>query len=395
MRKKVVMLCLSGLLCMNQFNSALYISAAQADSEQDVQIGTENLYVADMKGKAWDALESEKEKFVAAQLNTKIVSKLDTDTLLKVLLNNPMLYTIEDSDDRMVGAGKFLDRINAGKELIARTNLKDAVVNEYLKMEIPYKTLNDYSEIDNCKDGELNATIMRLLEDETFSKNLDKDMEKYYQLHFLEGLILNEKIYNSLSVDDKRKIYTQSLKLIKEKQTSEVFSYSAEASFSNLLAVDRDIQVYASLAKARDFDEIPVWTPKNTKVIARKYKDNHVNSAAAVASYAKQNKNRIIKVVAAGYTRSNCHAYTWAGDSSIWIQDPQAYVSDGSYRKVQAGGHATREYQKVYQSTGHSAIVVNIKGDQIVRTKRSGSPIYEAYLSKDFGSQYEIYDLVC
>lgn len=71
-------------------------------------------------------------------------------------------------------------------------------------------------------------------------------------------------------------------------------------------------------------------------------------------------------------------------------------MTDGSYKKVNAGGSATANYQKVWSATGHSAIVVKISGKQIVKTKMGGSPIYTNYLIDEFsGMSYSVYDRVC
>lgn len=116
-------------------------------------------------------------------------------------------------------------------------------------MEVPSKTLNDYSEIDNCSDKELDATITRLLKDEKFSENLDIDMESYYKLHFLEGMILSDDIYDSLSNDEKKKLYAKSLVLNKEKESSEVFSYCPEKSFSKEIKKSMQMAVLRQIIK--------------------------------------------------------------------------------------------------------------------------------------------------
>lgn len=249
MRKELFVAYSVVLLCFGQFvnvpdacasqTGADYYAQRESDGRRNFgSADLDGLYPIDANSPEWEELITEEERFEKTQIDSAVIKEMDTDTLLEAALRSPMLYTVEDACDSEIGAMAFLEKMNAGRELLERGDVKDAVVNKYLSLEIPEKTLNDYSEIDNPSDGDLNGAIMRLLEDEEFTKNLDRDIAPYYRTHFLEGIILSDKIYPALSVEDKKKLYDKSLVLNKQKEKSSVFSYCAEDSFTISLMED-------------------------------------------------------------------------------------------------------------------------------------------------------------
>ncbi len=74
-----------------------------------------------------------------------------------------------------------------------------------------------------------------------------------------------------------------------------------------------------------------------------RYTNNAPNSDATVAAFKKKDG---YTVYARGYTHTNCHAYTWAGTTSVWLAKPGKYLSDGSYKKVGSRIRPTSPYQK-------------------------------------------------
>lgn len=390
----------AALMCFNQFIFVSNACAAPAPEDYFVEMESvgkkrfssadlDKLYPVNADSSKWEKLVTEEEKFGKTQIASSIAEKMSTGTLLEAVMRSPMLYTVEDADDRKSGAMAFLEKTNAGQELLGRRGAKDAIVKEYLSLEIPEETLNDYSEIDHCSSEEYNSTIMKLLADKEFSENLDQDMDAYYRTHFLEGVLLSDEIYPALSTEEKKKLYDKSLVLNEEKQKSEVFSYGAEESFTEALMADGSLAEKTALlksAKSVTTKTVYVKTPNGTKVKATQYSDNHVNSSAYVASYQKSNKNKT--VVSPGWSRSNCHAYTWPSDKDVWMNSVGAFITDGSYVKVSAG-RPTANGQKVTNGT-HSAIVINC-GSQRIKTKMGGSPIYECDLKVDFPGSYQVY----
>ncbi len=410
MRKKLFVVGSAVLMCFNQFifvsNATAspavgdyFVDMESAGKQKYSSVELDRLYPIDANSPKWEKLVTEEDKFAKTQIASSIVEKMDTGTLLETVMRSPMLYTVENADDRESGAMAFLKKTNAGQELLERKGAKDAIINEYLSLEIPEETLNDYSELDNCSAEDYHDTIMKNLADEEFSKNLDEDIAPYYRIHFLEGALLSDEIYPKLTVEEKKKLYDKSLILNKQKKKSEVFSYCEEASFTQSLMEDVALAGKIFFPMARKgakvkITYIKIKTPADSEVTAEKRSNNQVNSSAYVQSFQKDNPKKT--VVHPGWSQNNCHAYTWPGRSDIWLQHPGYFLTDGSYVKEPAR-RPTANGQKVYDSKDqHSAIVINC-GSQRVKTKRGGSPIYECDLKVDFPSGYEVYkrNIVC
>lgn len=256
MKKKLCIVYSAVLICFSQFVNALDASQAVADhnaqeelysSQIDSSIDLDSLYPINANKPIWAKLGTEEKRFEKTQLEPAVINEMNTDTLLDAVIGSPMVYTVEYSADRDCGAITFAEKTNAGKELLKREDLKEAVLKEYLSLEIPKETLNDYSEISNRSGEDLHDTVVELLEDKEFSENVGRDINIYHKIHFLEGIILSDEFYSTLSVEEKSELYRKSLILNEEKQKSEVFSYSAEESFSLLLMEDDELAEYIDL----------------------------------------------------------------------------------------------------------------------------------------------------
>ena len=214
---------------------------AEKESGQEL-FDYEEVYPIDANDKIWKKLKTEEKKFKKVQIKPALVKKMDTETLLEAVIRNPMVYTIENAIYPKDGVREFLDNLSAGKKLLEREDVKEEIIKEYLSLQIPEKPLNDYSKMHNSGKS-LDSVITELLEDTEFSENVDKDMEIYHRVHFLEGIILNDEIYDSLSADEKMKIYNKSLELDEQKEKSEVFGYTSEGFFTNTLLDDSDLNI--------------------------------------------------------------------------------------------------------------------------------------------------------
>lgn len=207
MKKRILMMGLIVLLCMNQFVNVLPVYAAQIERNREVRelFHNEKIYSVDASDETWKELKTEKIRFEKTQIKPELVNKMDTETLLEAVIDSPMIYTIENSVDRKEGVEEFIDHLNAGKELLERKDSKDKIIKEYLSLQVPKKVWNDYSQIQEGKD--LNRILRELLSNQEFSDNLEKDMDIYYRIHFLEGILLSDDIYPLLRTDEKRTLY--------------------------------------------------------------------------------------------------------------------------------------------------------------------------------------------
>ena len=389
---------LTGLLCINQLIPATNICVAEAKGKSEITIGGysyDEIYLDNSDAGAWNTLSSDEQKYEKVQIKDSIIQRLRTRSLLEAIIKNPMISNIRESENLKEGATQFMEKLNAGKKLLQESNVGNVLIDEYLSLEIPEKTINDYSSIHS--DDNLYENIMKLLSDEEFVENLDKDIDIYNRVNFLEGLLLSDVIYNQLSSNDKIKLYNKSLQLKKQKEKSEVFSYNSDDELIETLLKDEDViinNIKTTSAKAVNPSTVIVLTPKGNGVKAYCYKENTVNSDAYVADFQRRYDKK--KVVGHGYTKNNCHAYTWIGDHRYWLNVVGSFITDGSYRAV-AKGNLPQKYQKIINNKGdHSGIVIGRgnTGKAIIETKTGGSPVYQNDIGDEFGStsEYTVYE---
>jgi hypothetical protein len=116
MKKKAIMLCLSTLLCVNQFSTAFGVCAAQIDVVPKVTVrNAEEIYPIDPNDKEWAKLETEEEKFDKTQINNIVIDQLTSEVLLEVIIKNPMISAIEEQETRKDGVETFVQKTNVGK----------------------------------------------------------------------------------------------------------------------------------------------------------------------------------------------------------------------------------------------------------------------------------------
>ena len=271
------MIGLAGLLYINQSISVPYVYAVRIETEKEFGqelFDYEKVYPIDANDKIWKELGTEEMRFEKTQIKPALVEKMDTETLLEAVIRNPMVYTIENAPYPKDGVKEFLNNLNAGKKLLEREDVKEEIIKEYLSLQVPEKTLNDYSVMHSGNGKSLDSIITELLKDKEFSENLDKDMDVYHRLHFLEGIILNDEIYSSLSVIEKMQLYNKSLELNRQREKSEVFSYSPEELFTNRLLSDSDLIINNILTNSVEVIDPAVddiWRPKGMDAVFREW----------------------------------------------------------------------------------------------------------------------------
>ncbi len=60
--------------------------------------------------------------------------------------------------------------------------------------------------MDGLTGKALDDAVTKLLKDKEFSENVDKDLESFHKVHFLEGFLLQDNIYEQLTVANKKRI---------------------------------------------------------------------------------------------------------------------------------------------------------------------------------------------
>lgn len=179
-----------------------------------------------------------------AELTTYSASpEQDTKALFETVIQDPMRSDLMNTPTLEDGAVQLVDTLDAGKELLQCPDVKSVLMKEYMSLKIPEKTKNDYSPM-HSTDGTLDENITKLLSDETFVKNLEKDMDVYYRVNFLEGLFASSRIYPAFSPKDKIKLYNKSLQLKNQKEKSEVYNFVSNDDLIDTLLNDDDLFIH-------------------------------------------------------------------------------------------------------------------------------------------------------
>ena len=123
----------------------------------------------------------------------------------------------------------------------------------------------------------------------------------------------------------------------------------------------------ASDGQASTSKKTTVLTPRGTPVDALVYSETiitsqipHLNDPwlAAVRSLDAQ-------IISDATRTYNCHGYTWymseGGTGRLYIEDPEPYLTDGSYMKIQEA-NAVKGDKVVYGAGVHSAVVADEPG---------------------------------
>lgn len=127
-----------------------------------------------------------------------------------------------------------------------------------------------------------------------------------------------------------------------------------------------------------------VYTPNGTAVEA--YYDSTWRDAGCSESYAVEISNRYLElypsaqIVRTPSPKYNCHSYAWHSTSAgnlYWIDDPTAYMSDGSYQASYAKKNNKITYRdnSTYKIT-HSGIVNSTENGVYVFSKWSNWAVF-------------------
>ncbi|MGP1543393.1 MAG: hypothetical protein ACTTIO_00310 [Candidatus Fimenecus sp.] len=134
------------------------------------------------------------------------------------------------------------------------------------------------------------------------------------------------------------------------------------------------------LSNMDELNRAVVYTPKGTSVQVQSLSEMSQAMINAQNSYFI-NRYPQAYFVSTSTRKYNCHSYAWYSSSTsniYWMNNPNAYMSDGSYNRVYNIGVASKVY---YSSANHSAIVNDVVGNAIcnatVKSKWGKGPLME------------------
>lgn len=230
----------------------------------------------------WNSLGSVSEKIEVCRIPNDELESMSDEQLVQAVLDFPFLYDIFAAPNFEVGVSSLEEISDAYYELIGRESAKDA----------------------------LYAALLQLGED------ADLSVEDEIKMDALAVLIIYQDVFQyDMNID--------------ELETIGQLSSMIEVSATDELET-------AALAET-----VPV-TPNGTLVAYITKTCDHENDSATYhatldAEYADEYG---ITIISNGSCKYNCHSYAWYSQSTsniYWIEDPSAYMTDGSYSRVISG----------------------------------------------------------
>jgi len=294
-------------------------------------------------------------KFIACFLVIAMTTIAFRTTEAKAAIINPDIQKMQETVSKYTSiwqrddiTGKYTYPVNESSniwnelnhgEKAALCNIPDYVLNdisdeELVELVLNYPLLLDTIAYDSFGDGLINVS------------NNFKGLK----------IVLAKKLLENYSVENSNKTRTMSIE--NNGRSYFLFKYNnqkiAKKSF-NLFSISLPTSVQ---------------TPNGTNV-GFMIRGEQLSASTKVAwnNYVRINfpNTTLLSVATSNY---NCHSYAWYSQSPssnlFWINDPSAYMTDGSYTYV--GTNPTGNYQKVfYNYTGseHSGIVTNYSSKQI------------------------------
>ncbi len=158
-------------------------------------------YLVKLGGKKWESLKSHKEMVEICQIPEDIIHKLSTKNLAVICLDYPLFFT-----------------------LTAFNNMQDGF--EHIK-----KDFNGFRELYNRVDA--SKELMLLYHDidprEVMSKNTDLEKGNFmFNIFFLEYMLAQKDIINTLSYEDTKKILIGCLNKVKQKNEASFSSFQTQ-----------------------------------------------------------------------------------------------------------------------------------------------------------------------
>lgn len=308
-------------------------------------------YPIDASDEEWKKFDDHIEMIKACNIPDKLLQNMDTEELLNLTLEYPLLGDMYSYDTNDKGIMAVATQFNGFEELVKRSDLGEVLYKKYINMDFTKKT-DEYTLVTNA------IVIESLLTQNYIISNYDNVQQKKIFEKFRESL--SEKI--KLGIPSK---------LLNIMENSDIFK--------KLMKYTDKIDMYASDAKGRYY----VKTPKGTKVKVTKEKYEGDVWSKIVTNYYKKTYPKA-KILSSADNRYNCHSYAWYKASTknrYWMNYPTAYMRDGSYSYV--GTKATATGQKVaykYQKGPtdnciHSGIAVNKTGT--IKSKWGQAPLMQ------------------
>ncbi len=307
------------------------VPAGTSNTTRILQADENYTYAVTPEDDVWSTLDSVEEKVAVCRIPDNILVDMTDEQLLQAVLDYPLIYDIFVYDDIETGVRNIEDICDAYAELLQRDTALDtlmASVHERKEFGIP---VTAEEEIEN----DIVASLV-LFQDEFQNKLTMEEME-------------------------------------------DVASLSCMIDVNDVYEVEEDASLYPL--------STGITTPNGTKVAYLTRTCIHLSSTYHQTLDADIVSEYGVTLISTGSCKYNCHSYAWYSQSEsnkYWINDPSAYMTDGSYTKVFSGTTSTSSINAAkgdivfYGSTSdlsstHSAILTSSASGSPMATRTAKS----------------------
>lgn len=274
------------------------------------------------------------ERVLASQIPRDELKKMSTEELITAVLEYPCFIDMIFYNTYQEGYEVVRDNFNGLRELMSREDSGEYLLEAYKNVE--------FSEIMSISD-----------EEEQFNESL--------QLLYLETVLAQPAVTETLSnenLEELENLVENNYEMqIENKDDTVSLSYSG---YYESLAEQQGVELHDYTTSVK--------TPRGSSVsvIVRTGTDTAYTNRAAIKRSIESNYPGS-SVVGNATIKYNCHAYAWAGSTSVWMNNPSKYWTDGSY-SLKSSNKPTATGQKVYypgSGREHSGNVIRLSGNQI------------------------------
>ncbi|MCI8339312.1 MAG: hypothetical protein HFH62_11675 [Lachnospiraceae bacterium] len=320
--------------------------------------------------KEWDEMDTWEEKYTACQIPEEIMKKLDTDKLLKLVLEFPMLDEIMFTDSYFEWITKFCaPHFNGMHELINRPDFYETVLAYYEKLKIPL-----HRKVHLEKFLPKNPTTEDYLSiPESESEKSRKDLHFANTVNFCMTVVggMTDGVDKNMLKKAKKVFATKLLEIEVSEHRNNILTredvQNADWMDQAVTGIDK-VTVYAQSRaagpKTRSGGSVRYTPAKNPQKVSDSKKDWVLDH---FKGWDLSTGKQVVRILG-GTTGYNCHNYAWLYfddkyKDKYWKKGTiesvaDSYMNDGAYG---SSDKATSSYQIGSNGNVHSVVVVKNK----------------------------------
>lgn len=326
--KKTILFMMIFLVCMKLVTIKVYAKEEKKGGFTDTS--SNYIYEITPKSDKWAEL-NHGERVEFSQIPNDEMTKMNTMELARAVLDYPCFCDLLFYDDVQNGFLTVAEHFNGLKELLSRDDAGTNLLLWYLS-----NTKNLYK-----ADAE----------------DID-DINKALKIYYAEIILAQPDILQNMNSKELQELNSiMSFNYEKRKKNKIDFpSYSGFYDVTN--------KVSAEKTSNRAYVQTPKGNYVYVDVITGE--DIYYNSKETLAQIIECNYPGAV-VVGDATNRYNCHSYAWALRNDVWMCDPSAYWTDGSYTLRCYNSPSAIGQVIYYPNLGdtHSGRVVSLTGNMI------------------------------